>query len=50
MNPGPYYKKDCFNFMSWNLNTLAKENFHRVDLIEAHNVTFEYDLISICET
>ena len=50
MNPGPYYKKDCFNFMSWNLNSLAKENFQRVDLIEAHNVTFEYDLISICET
>ena len=40
MNPGPYYKKDCFNFMSWNLNSLAKAN----------NVTFEYDLISICET
>ena len=36
--------------MSWNLNSLAKENFQRVDLIEAHNVTFEYDLISICET
>ena len=36
--------------MSWNLNSLAKDNFHRVRLIEAHNSCFNYDLISICET
>ena len=36
--------------MSWNLNSLAKDNFHRVSLIEAHNSLFNYDLISICET
>ena len=36
--------------MSWNLNSLAKDNFHRVSLIEAHNSLFHYDLISICET
>ena len=36
--------------MSWNLNSLAKDNFHRVSLIEAHNSCFNYDLISICET
>jgi len=36
--------------MSWNLNSLAKENFQRVDLIDAHNVIFKYDLISVCET
>ena len=36
--------------MSWNLNKLAKDNFHRVNLIEAHNSLFNYDLISICET
>ena len=50
MNPGPHYKNNFFNFMSWNLNSLAKENFQRVDLIEAHNSAFKYDLISICET
>ena len=36
--------------MSWNVNSLAKENFQRVRLIEAHNSIFNYDLISICET
>ena len=36
--------------MSWNVNSLAKENFQRVRLIEAHNSLFNYDLISICET
>ena len=36
--------------MSWNLNSLAKENFQRIRLIEAHNYFFNYDLISICET
>jgi len=36
--------------MSWNVNSLAKDNFKRVRLIEAHNSIFNYDLISICET
>jgi len=36
--------------MSWNLNSLAKENFKRLHLIEVHNQLFNYDLISICET
>ena len=36
--------------MSWNVNSLAKDNFQRVSLIEAHNSIFNYDLISICET
>ena len=30
--------------------SLAKDNFQRVRLIEAHNSVFNYDLISICET
>ena len=29
---------------------MTKENVHRVDLIEAHNSIFNYDLISVCET
>ena len=36
--------------MYWNLNSLTKDNFHRVDLIEAHNSIFNYNLISVCET
>ena len=36
--------------MSWNVNSLPKDNFQRVCLIEAHNSIFNYDLISICET
>ena len=50
LNPGPNYQNNSFNFMSWNLNSLAKNNFQRVRLIEAHNSIFNYDLISICET
>ena len=54
-NPGPpittpHCQNNLFNFMSWNLNSLAKDNFQRVSLIEAHNSIFNYDLIYICET
>ena len=51
-NPGPepHFQNNFFNFMSWNLNSLAKDNFHRVSLIEAHNSFFNYDLISVSET
>ena len=36
--------------MNWNVNSLAKDNFQRVRLIETHNSIFNYDLISLCET
>ena len=49
-NPGPHFQNYFFNFMSWNLNSLAKDNFQRTRLIEAYNALFNYDLISICET
>ena len=49
-NPGPQFQNNFFNFMSWNLNSLAKENIQRIRLIEAHNSFFNYNLISICET
>ena len=51
-NPGPepHFQNNFFNFMSWNLNSLAKDNFRRVSLIEAHNSFFNYDLISVSET
>ena len=49
-NPGPGYHNSFFNFMNWNLNSLATNDFTRVQLIEAHNCLHNYDLISVCET
>ena len=49
-NPGSPFHNSFFNFMSWNVNSIAKDDFQRVRLIEAHNSIFNYDLISICET
>ena len=49
-NPGPPFHNSFFSFMSWNVNSIAKDDFQRVHLIEAHNSIFNYDLISICET
>ena len=46
-NPGPSYYDKFFTFMNWNINSLAKYNFQRVQLIEALNTIFNYDLISI---
>ena len=50
LNPGPNYHENFLSFMNWNLNSLAKNNFERVQLIEAHNSLYNYDLISLCET
>ena len=51
MNPGPAgYQNNYFNFCSWNLNSLAKDDFSRVQLLEAHNSLFNYDIIALCET
>ena len=47
LNHGPQFQNNFFNFMSWNVNSVAKENFQRVRLIEAHNSIFNYDLISM---
>ena len=49
-NPGPHFQNNFFNFMTWNANSLAKDNFERVRLIQAHNSIFNYDIISTCET
>ena len=50
LNPEPHFQNSFFNFMLWNLNSLAKDNFQRIRLIESHNSLFNYDLISICES
>ena len=56
-NPGPVpcppvssFSNSFFSFCNWNLNTLSKDNFYRISLIEAHNSIFNYDIISLCET
>ena len=53
-NPGPNglheFSNGFLSFCNWNLNTLSKDNFCRVSLLEAHNVIFNYDIISLCET
>ena len=46
--PALYFHNSFFTFMSWNVNSLAKDDFQRVPQIEAHNSLFNYDLISIC--
>ena len=35
--------------MTWNVNSLVKYNFQRLNLIEAHNSLFDFDLIFINE-
>ena len=32
------------------MNSLAKDNFQWIQLLEAHNSIFNYELISLCET
>ena len=49
-NPGPHFQNNLFNLMTWNANSVAKDNFERVRLIQAHNSIFNYHIISICET
>ena len=49
-NPGPPFHNSFFIFISWNVNSIAKDNFQCVRLNEAGNSIFNYDLISPCET
>ena len=50
LNPGDHYHENLFSFINWNLNSLPKNNFERVQLLEVHNSLYNYDLISLCET
>jgi len=53
-NPGPLNGNDFssgfLSFCNWNLNSLAKDNFYRTTLLNAHNAVHKYDIISLCET
>ena len=50
VSSSPGFCNSFFSFCNWNLNTLSKDNFNRVSLLEAHNSIFIYDIISLCET
>ena len=43
------FREIFFSSCNWNINLLAKDNFQRVQLLEAHNSIFSYDLISLTE-
>ena len=50
-NPGPNsYENGYLSFCTWNINSLAKDNFNRINMLEAHNSIFNYDMIFLCET
>ena len=49
-NPGPPFHNSFFTFMSWNVNSIAVDNFQRVRLIEADNSIFNHGFISIWES
>ena len=53
-NPGPAHSNQFaagfLSFCNWNLNTLCKNDFTRITLLEAHNTEHNYDIISLCET
>ena len=55
-NPGPVIVPQnddisrYFSFCNWNLNTMSKDGFSRVHLLNAHNSIHKYDIISLCET
>ena len=34
---------------NWNVNSSGKDDFQRIQLLEAHNSIYNYDLISLCE-
>ena len=48
-NPGDF-RNTFLSCCIWNLNSLVKDNFKRVRLLEAHNSIYDYDLIFLCES
>ena len=39
-----------FSSCNWNCNSLAKNNFNRVDLLKVQASAYNYDIMSLCET
>ena len=53
-NPGPTHSNNFtggfLSFCNWNLNTISKDNFYCVTLLQVRNREHNYDIISLCET
>ena len=50
LNPGSSNITEGINFAQWNINSLGKDNFDRVKLLQAQNAIYNYDIISLSET
>ena len=50
LNPGNEFHDGFLSFCNWNLNSLSKNDFERISLLEAHNSIFDYDVLSLCQT
>ena len=50
IQPGPEFSNSFFFFCNWNINTLSKNDFQMVSLLEVHNSICKYDIFSLCET
>ena len=50
LNPGDEFHDGFLSFCNWNLNSLSKNDFERISLLEAHNSIFDYDVLSLCQT
>ena len=50
LNPVDYLREGFLSFCKWNINSLSKDNFQLVPLLETLNSLFNYDIISLCET
>ena len=44
LNPGPPIQTGGFNFAHWNINSLGKDEFSHVNLIQAQSAIHNYDL------
>ena len=44
LNPGYWLRESFLSFCNWNNNSLSKEKFQRVSLLEARNYLFNYDI------
>ena len=51
-NPGSYseFSSSFFTFCNRSLNSLSKDDFYRIHLLEPHNTNFNYHIISLCGT
>ena len=48
LNPGDF-TDSFFSFCYWNVNSLGKDDFNWIQLLQARNSLYDYGLISLCE-